>query len=343
METIIYALPKLDISKSIKIDFQYDNYPSPKLIKYGFNSITNKLDLLTLMSNPHYKTGLEFDFDRNNNESIGEAKKAFGISHFDKNFAELWEILSLFNPITSDQTIVTSLNKTLIVNLVDVLQKKAHSNYKVDVTDQSNTNNIVTIIHKYSEIDLEENAAFHLIINELPMLFSSQKPGSNLILQIFNLQTQVMAELIYFLSSLYSNTYIIKPAISSELSDQKYLILIGLKDYTHFPVPEIKEKTYVISMGLKNIPNELDVLFQCINSDLNPKKYKRYQIIKKFLDSNVFEGASYQEMIQQQIENFNKWIETFSDLENIKNLLDEEINKSNTRCNSQLQLNKLLV
>lgn len=341
METIIYALPKLDLPKSYKINYQYDNYPSPKLIKYGFNSITNKLDLLSLTSNPHYKTGLEFDFDRNV-DSINNAMKVFGIGHFDKTFAEFWEILSLFNPIIGDQTIITSINKSLIDNIIDLLQKKAHSSYKVDVTDQTKSNNIVTIIHKYSEIDLEENAAFHLIINELPILFSVQKPGSNLILQIFNLQTQVMTELVYLLSSLYANAYIIKPAVTSELSDQKYLVLMGLKDYYHFSDPELKEKRYVVSMGLKNIPNELDVLFQCINSELIPKKYKRYQIIKNYLDSNVFEGASYQEMIQKQNGNINEWIETFSNFDKIKNLLDEEINKSNTRCNSQLQLNKLL-
>src|SRR2546430_428677 len=78
---IIYKFPKRT-NKPIKLgetDFIMDTQPSPKLLKYGFNQTMENLDIVDLTSNPYYRAGLNFDFDRTDPQSIKEkVKKEFG-------------------------------------------------------------------------------------------------------------------------------------------------------------------------------------------------------------------------------------------------------------------------
>src|SRR5208282_4163115 len=100
MNPIIYKFPKR-INKGIKLletDFIFDTEPSPKLIKYGFNQIVEKLDIASITNNPYYKAGLDFDFDRTDPLSISsKSKKIFGLNKTTncKLFCMCWEILNL--------------------------------------------------------------------------------------------------------------------------------------------------------------------------------------------------------------------------------------------------------
>lgn len=347
MEPIIYVLPILDkIIKSSEIDINFGNYPSPKLIKYGFNSVNEQLNMLEITSVPYYRAGLNFDFDRNDETSISnKAGNLLGTKNFDINFAELWEIITIFGILDQNQTIFTSIPDILkeITNIYQKFSKTQHK-YKIE---ESSTNKLMDtsvslVVHKYSNINIDENVAIQFIISNINELLRIQVNGANMILQLFNLQTQTSAEIIYFLSTLYNSSYLIKPTVTSDLSDSKYLVLVGFKNASQLDIPKHPENLFLVSLGLQNIPEDIVIAIQCMNSEIIPKKYKKYSQIKEYLDSKVYEGATYNEMIKSQDENTDLWIKTFVNFDNISKLMDQAIKKSTNKCANRAQLISLL-
>lgn len=346
MEPIIYTLPKTDKKFDLaKKDIVFDSQPSPKLIKYGFNNINNQFDLVSLSAVPHYRAGLNFDLERKDENSISvKISQLLKVKNVDQNFAEFWEILNLFGMLETNQNIYTT-HLEVIKNIVDVYQKISGTKNNFSVLGKIDSNSkgkASLIIHKYSDIDIDENAAVQFITNNLTNLLESQSKGASMVLQLFNLQTQITAELMYYLSTLYEEAYLIKPTVSSDLSDNKFLVLLGLKSVSTFPTISRPEKLYLVSIGLQHNLSELDTVVQCMISDLIPKKYKKYNQIKEYLDTKVYEGATYQELMQTQDKNTTQWLETFIDLTKMKKLLDSSIQKSSNKCSTYSQLIGLL-
>ena len=339
MEPIIYALPKTEqLIEPSELNIYFDNHPNPKLIKYGFNNIGNQLDLIALTSIPSYKAGLEFDFEQDGKDSLsGQANALFKTKKFDQTFGEFWEIFTLFGLLDTNQTIYSPKNSDTIKGVVDAYQKITNSKQNINISNNSKSN-AGLVVYKYSDIDIDENAATQFILDALPNLLSVQDLGSNMILQLFNLQTQITAEIIYLLNTLYVEAYVIKPSIVSDLFNTKYLVLINLKNKFKLVIPSHPNNVYLSSLGLKNLPNNFETVIQCVNSDVMPKKYKRYNLIKSYLDTKVYEGATYQEMIQAQIINAKKWLSTFDNISNLKTILDSALEKTNSRCNTHAQL-----
>ena len=335
---IIYALPKIEKKLEPKeSNFHFDPNPSPKLIKYGFNTITDNLDLSAIANIPQHRAGFNFDFERKDPNSIYGQVSKLKIKKFDQNFAEIWEILSLFGLLDKKQSIATNHTNTLdeIVRLhgqISSLSSSSSSSSKSNsMVSDLKTNSASLVIYKYSDIDIDENAAIDIIIKNLKQLLSIQNVGATMILQLFSLQTQTSAEIIYYLASLYNDSYLIKPTISSELSDSKYLILNGLKQQTKFIMPAHAENVYLISMGIGNLENDFVTKIQCMNAQVIPLKYRTYISIKKFLDTKVYEGSTYQEMIAIQDKNTNKWVQTFIN-DSGKNILDESLKLTDDKC-----------
>lgn len=344
MEPIIYTLPKSDREiKIVESEFYFDSYPSPKLIKYGFSHLNNQLDLKTLFSTPYYKVGQNFDFERTDENSLSfQIAQQFGIKKFDLNFAKIWELLVLFPLLDKNQTISVS-NDTDVVTVEEIIKmykkiKTATNKYTVT----KNSTSASLIIYKYSDIDIEENAAIHFIIKSLPKLLSSQTTGSNMIIQLFDLQTKTTAELIYYLSSIYNEAYLLKPTVIFDLSDEKYLVLIGLKKPTVFKFPKNDANLFLYSLGLDNIPDDIVTIIQCMNAHLMPKKYNKYKQIKEYLNIKVYEGATYQDMIKSQNTYTKKWLETFLDITHINSVLDTSLSKTQKKCTDFPQLSTLL-
>jgi hypothetical protein len=348
MEPIIYALPKSDeIIEPSNLNIYFDIHPSPKLIKFGFNNIDDQLNILALTTTPYYKAGLEFDFDRQDENSIGTKASAFFKSkNFGQTFGEFWEIFTLFGILATDQTIFSLRNSEIIKDVVDSYQKISNHKEKYNILggnfNAARKTKANLVVHKYSDIDIDENAAVQFIINDLPDLLDIQQQGSNMVLQFFNLQTNITAELIYLLSMLYKESYLIKPTIVSDLYDTKYIVLLNLKQPFHLDIPSHPSDVYIASLGIKHIPNNYDVIIQCMNSDIMPKKYKRYTIIKSYLDTKVYEGATYQDFIKSQNDHTKKWLETFGDLDKVKSVADNSIKKTGNRCNTHAQLINML-
>lgn len=341
MELNVYRLytshedsKKLDVPPINIKKISLSRVPSPKLIKYGFNKTTDNFDLIDLMKNNHYRVGLSFDFCRTDVESACSlGKKTFNVTNIDNNFFIFWEILSLFGMFFPKQTVLTNIKNT-ITNVTSVYSKM---NEKIDVTIAEvlpPKEKATLVVNKYSDIDLEEDAIVHLILTDLVKIIPTQvAPGSSMILQIFSCQTAVMTELIFFLSSLYNESYIVKPLVSSDLSNEKYLVLCDMKkNVKMFELPKtFSADTYISSLNV-TLPIEFVTIIQCINSDLIPKKYSTYTTIKSYLASKAYGGALYQEMFQSQNKRVAAWIAMFTDFSNLENLLKSALDRTDERC-----------
>jgi len=340
MEPLIYQLPKSDTIIHIKKEnIQFDNQPSPDLMKYGFNNLLAKIDIMEITSNPNYKVGLGFDFDRNDADSIKQqGMKLLQVKNFNQTFAEFWELLSLFGLLDSEQKILTN-HVPITKEIVSSYQKISGKKTKISVSDKSTNNTIV--IKKYSDIDLDENAYISYLVGDLSVSLASQEKNANMIIQLFSMQTQIMAELIYYLSTLYTESHLIKPSIVSELSDTKYLVLLGLKSRVELTIPKHPKESYLSRIITEFIPDELVMVIQCMNSFLIPAKLITYSKIKTYLDTKVYEGATYQEMFRQQNHNTISWLEIYTNFPKLKTVLDSAINKSKKQCDHQVELANL--
>lgn len=353
MEPIIYIFPRQD--KIIKInesDLHFDIYPSPKLIKYGFNDVNEKLNMVELTSVPYYRAGLDFDFERTDENSFNKnAQEIFKIKNINYNldFAEYWEIFVIFGFLKNNQTILTN-DKKSIQDLVTCYINKfdSKSNYTIeDLEKQSKSKRMATLlVKKYSNADIDENASIQLVVNDLSNLVKSQAIGANMVLQLFNLQTQTSVEIIYYISSLYNEAYLMKPIVTSDLSDSKYLVLLGLKNIDPdslniFSKKKLNTKLYLTSIGLKHLPDDMSTTIQCVNSQIIPKKYKKYNLIKTYLDTKVYEGATYQDMISSQNKLIKMWFDIFTNPDNLKNIMDESLKRGTAKCPTSEELFKL--
>ncbi|MEM0354102.1 MAG: hypothetical protein QXW79_00835 [Thermoplasmata archaeon] len=339
MNPLIYPLPIVDDNIKIEKDIiHFDILPAPKLIKYGFNSYLENFDPVDLISVPNQRAIFNYDFLRKDEQSMAFlAIQKLGAKNFDQIFAEFWEIIMMFEFFEKDQTILTNYQDTLH-NIIGTYKKLLGKRRNIKLLKDGRGNNISLVIYKFSEIDLEENAFIHLLINILPKLLSGQKKGSSMVLQIFGLQTEIMVELIYYLCSLYHNCYIMKPSVSSDLSNNKYLILISLKKPIKISLPKFPSDHYLISIGFSSsLPVSFTSVIQCMNSEFISRKLKKYHEVKKFIESKIYEGATYQDLIIRQNENAEKWFELFGDPKKVRKIFEEIVGNVTTLCSIYLE------
>jgi hypothetical protein len=327
-EPIIFQLPQIDIIPSLRKEFIYESQPSTKLIKYGFNTLVYQLDMIELTSNPHYKDGLNFDLGSQNKI----LKKALGLKNLNQTFLEFWEILHIFKLLEENHQIYSE-QKDVMNDILEVHKSIFKGKQKQSV--KHNPKNASLIIQKFSDIDLDESAFLPLMMKKLSEFLPLLEKNGILILQFFDLETKIIIELIYYLSSLFTYAYMMKPMIVSELSSCKYLVLLGYKEMKSFPKYQ-KSNLFLISILHESIPLSLDVLIQCINAHLIPEKLIVYQKIKKYLQENVYDGADHQEMIQNQDKNITRWIEIFTNKDLLNNTLQNIIQRTSGWCQEEI-------
>lgn len=340
---IIYKFPA--IKESIKTDLlnieYYKNKPS-KLIKYGFNHIEDDLDLISLTTNDHYKSGLNFDFTRNDKKSI----KNVGIDTFGKLFnttyAEFWEIITVFNILKTNNNVYTS-HADILNDILDNYGKMANKLNKITI---NNSKTYDVILYKFSEPDVHENVSVHLLLTELSNFMNTQNKGGSMILQLFSLQTDIIVNIMYFIASYYENVYLFRPDIVSNLSTSCYLVCSSLKQTVKLNNVKIPSDMFVHKLFKRpiNIQSDFTTIIQCFNSEIVPQKINTFYEIKKYLDSKVYEGVTYTEMLQHQDKNTDIWIKKYvTDITKLSELLSKNLEQTSKKCDYVTKLNDLFI
>lgn len=322
MQPLIFVLPVNQEINSETVKLEYENTPPSPLIKYGFNNISSNLIMMSITTNQYYRFGLELDYWRDaDSKLVSKLNFDFNIS---QTFLEFFELLTLFSVLKTDDVVYVP---NFIQELTNVVNIKSFKNIKI-ISDTKNTKKINLTIIKYSEIDIDENAAVDFISDTINNILPIQTVNSNMIIQLFNIQTQSTVELIHYLTSLYNESYIIKPACVSDIYSTKYLVLMGMKSIK-YPILNIeKSSNFLYSLGLNDYHN-LETSVKCLNSLILPKKYKLYNTIATYIESSVYEGSTYQNFLDLHQENANSWIKMFIDGDY---KLDDIINTTQENC-----------
>ena len=96
----------------------------------------------------------------------------------------------------------------------------------------------------------QECAAFRLIYTQMVYAISMQKYGGTFILKIYDIFLKSTLEILYILSTFYTNIYITKPNTSRYANSEKYLVCI---DFRYNNTSYISQKFYDTLKVLNNI------------------------------------------------------------------------------------------
>lgn len=298
MDPIIFRIPESD-TLSIN-DIQYSDTPSPKLIKYGFTNTENDMDFVAMTENANYQNGLLVNEENLKKEFPGMTPVSLKIN----------EIIKLFDiPVTNSY-----VGNIAISGIKDTKSKT------YDLVIQNYSDALVN--------ETDENSSLLLLMKDVSNLLALQKKGSSMILQMSDTKTLPTVQLIQYLSSLYTDSYLVKPISSSEISSERYLVLLNMTKTGNFP--EIKTDRYVIRLSSSTVPDNINTTIQCFNSRMMKLKVIVYDKIKKYLEEQVYLGSMYQNMMKTR-EEFNKKLKERLN-KNQEGYLDSLVKKSQIEC-----------
>ena len=116
-----------------------------------------------------------------------------------------------------------------------------------------------------------------LILAELLTAIKSQKQNGSLICKIFDSYSLITIQLLYFISCLYKEVYLVKPLTSRPANSEKYIVAISYKGFNTFDEEQyyickleeileqwnnIKSKKFIIKSIFENPPH---IFFNRIN------------------------------------------------------------------------------
>jgi len=162
------------------------------------------------------------------------------------------------------------------------------------------------------DFNQQEILATNLLLAQVSFAISMQKVGGHFILKIFDIFTKTTCDIMYLLSSLYKQVYLVKPNTSRLANSEKYIVCKEFKKYPDKLINNIIRKygTLKTSEFISGIlPDNLD-----------------YFYLNKIEEYNAIFG-------QQQIENINHTLNLIS-CKN-KNEKIETLKKSNIQKSSQ--------
>ena len=280
-----------------------------------------------MTENPKYHAGTAFNTKTGVAGNFYQRLSEIAGIKVNAEIAEIWEICALFTLAGKSHKIAANN-----ANVVPAL----HALAKLSVATQKTPNLTVC---RYTDVAIDENAGIHILMDTLPKLIKQQAP-TNMIIQLAGTLCDITAQLVTFFASHYSQAYLVKPMASPELADYIYLVLLDLKHDIILPKIQQTPTSYLMDLGIL-VPEFVQNTIQCMNSELIFQKYNRYHIITKFLQSKIYEGASYEALVQQQQENAELWITQYDkvDAEKFAQRVIEKLQKS---CMDQYDINRAI-
>jgi 23S rRNA U2552 (ribose-2'-O)-methylase RlmE/FtsJ len=164
------------------------------------------------------------------------------------------------------------------------------------------------------DFNQQEILATNLLLAQVSFAISMQKVGGHFILKIFDIFTKTTCDIMYLLSSLYKQVYIVKPSTSRLANSEKYIVCKGFKKY-----PEKLINNIILKYDTLKTSEFISGILQD-NLD--------YFYLNKIEEYNAIFG-------QQQIENINTTLNLIScknKNEKIETLKKNNIQKSTQWC-----------
>ena len=334
---VIYQLPSINKIIVENENVRHHINAAPGLLKYGYNYIDSDMDLMSFSSNSNYKSALDISYDRVDENSIEYViNNTFGLSDPSVTDMELWEIFSLFDLVKKGCKISCQIAPD-VDKLVESYSKYHHID---DVKYIPESNKVNLAIFATTHIAVDESAHTQLILSLISK--SNLEKNGSMIVQLFGPSTAPTVQLAAFLTGYFDFAYVIKPTITSEIAQYIYLVLIKSKE----PLPSLPSNllhvpNYISDIGI-NVPAPIDSVFVCLISQLITKRHARYNTIKSFLSSKLYEGDAYDEYKSFQDKLVEYWKQTHLDLSKAKAELDRSVSQKQDACSVYNDIYKIL-
>jgi hypothetical protein len=312
MDTVIVSIA----SNKDKIEYFFDTDYPKKLIKYGADIFPSKQDIINITSNTAYLHCLNIDINDQDPKGIVKSliniDKKFSNVETDREFLEFFEILKILQLTKPKSKIYVNTNKLEdIVKIFDF--EKAEKNVSL-------------VLYSLQSSDLEESVFLTTFLTDIKKIFDSQDKDCTMIVRFQDMKTQESADIVTYLSQYYEEVLLIKPSISSFISEIRYVVFRKLTDKKSL---DNFDNGYIV---LKNPSIVTDIKIKCINSILVAKKYELYQTIRNYIDSKIFEGFEYKKKRDEQHLNVLAWINKFIINYDSSNILDYSIKNTQDKC-----------
>lgn len=211
----------------------------------------------------------------------------------------------------------------------DALNDKFMTYYKKEKPQRVNVSNsakkcdIVTLScgNHWDYRNLKEQDSLKLFLEQLSVAIECQDKGSSMICKIHESYTLALNKLVYLLSELYDETYVIKPLTSKPSNSEKFIVFKG---YTNKGDKVLKIIKSILSDMKSNknlflvnfckdfdLPNDFIAAIRKMNSEISNKQLINVNNIVDFINKENYFGDQYQTYRLQQIESANHWIARF--------------------------------
>lgn len=306
----------------------YDTNPAPALIKYGFNFLATNYAVPEVTQDPNHLTALRYDLTNHDTDNFAHAivtKAALTAKFMPKltfQVLTLWEIFWLFQlwqqkAISAADT-SASTDIATVYEIYHKIYPDASSKPEISTKVKSSSASIHLIMPS-PKVDIDENAYVLFLIEALTTIVELAASDSALILQVFGIQTAITVEILAVIASFYKTSYIYRPVAAYDLTTDKYFVALGFKSAASKPdasalkaiTDKIKQENLnLTSVGI-TISAQIHQQIQRLNGYLIPEQYAQFMRIKKYLQSGIFTGAIYQELVTAQQDRAKNWAAIF--------------------------------
>ena len=166
-----------------------------------------------------------------------------------------------------------------------------------------------------SDFNNQEVLSGKLLLSQIAFAIAMQKKGGNFVIKFFDIFTKTSVDMMYFLSMLYNQVYVVKPNTSRYTNSEKYIVC---KDF------RIDSNTEYINKIVLKMINIIDSFNSNSNSGFFIEKLFSMDIphyyTNKMEEYNAIIGQQHIENIFATlsiINNNNKYNNNFSDIKNI--------------------------
>lgn len=192
-----------------------------------------------------------------------------------------------------------------------------------------------------------------IFVWEIACALNILENGGHFVCRIFETFTNVMCKLIYILSQLFGELFIIKPLTSHVSSSEKFIVCKNFKHNTkihaHFDelLSRITENENIVNVYPDLVlPNDFYALMLACNTEIANKQIICINKIVSFIKSQNYFGDMYVDGRNAQIAASKYWINVYypnnGEYSNMIKLLDtisdSVIDKSNKNINEKLKL-----
>jgi 23S rRNA U2552 (ribose-2'-O)-methylase RlmE/FtsJ len=172
------------------------------------------------------------------------------------------------------------------------------------------------------DFNKQEPLAHQLILAELLTGIKSQKLKGSFICKIFDSYSMITIQLLYFISCLYNEVYLVKPLTSRPANSEKYIVAL---DYKGFKTNQVEQ--YYISQLEQILDQWEDITSKgfVIKSIFETPPSYFFDRINEYNAVGYKQQCEYIDKILKTIENKPSWCE-------LENILDQQTEKAIEWC-----------